>query len=334
MNKEQIQQIPLRSIQIDPCHFDRKIKENMIQDVAQSIQDRTQMHPLIVRKNNKPNTYYLISGQIRYLALKELKHKNASCRVINCNDSEARLISLEENLRRQNLSAAERNSALREIVEINKKRIEEKEKLEATRKNKMPEQTSKEVGNKYLKKATKELKHKTVREKQKDKMEIPSKPGRKKSTLNKAITKVAETCDVSESTVRRAVTDYDPRLSDAAIRSLKRGAISKYQASTLVDMGVSEQIEELIHLSSENDKQTKRRLSANKAAQKKDFTPNAAKIINELIEETKRIRKKVDEFYTYIDGRNIDYDKIRELKLNQLLDTSVILKELMNFLED
>lgn len=79
-------------------------------ELGKSIKENGLIEPLVVRqlKNGK---YEVVCGMRRYYALKELKVNEVECYVRTLNDEQAKLISLVENIQRQNLTPMEESRA-------------------------------------------------------------------------------------------------------------------------------------------------------------------------------------------------------------------------------
>ena len=77
-----------------------------IDELGKSIKKNGLIEPLVVRqlKNGK---YEVVAGMRRYHALKELKTNEVECHVRELTDAEAKLVSLIENIQRENLTPME-----------------------------------------------------------------------------------------------------------------------------------------------------------------------------------------------------------------------------------
>ena len=75
-------------------------------ELTKSIKEFGLLEPLVVRqlKNGK---YEVVCGARRYHALKTLKAKDVECNVVELSDAQARLVSLVENIQRENLTKME-----------------------------------------------------------------------------------------------------------------------------------------------------------------------------------------------------------------------------------
>ena len=98
-----IQNIELDKLYVSE-HNVRKIlvdddDETTIRDLADNIKEHNLINPITVRKVSD-DSYEIIAGQRRYLAVKSLRYPTIQCNVINVTDKEADIISLTENVHR------------------------------------------------------------------------------------------------------------------------------------------------------------------------------------------------------------------------------------------
>jgi ParB-like chromosome segregation protein Spo0J len=84
-----------------------------VENIALSIQNGEMLNPIIVTKDFK-----IISGRHRFEAYKMLRKKEVPCRVIDVDDVQAKLLTIDENLVRRKLSVLETCEALLEKEQI------------------------------------------------------------------------------------------------------------------------------------------------------------------------------------------------------------------------
>ncbi len=82
--------------------------DSNVDKLKKSIETVGIINPLILNENNE-----LIAGGRRYTALKELGYTEVPCRLLNKNDQEQELISIDENLVRRDLTKVELEQALK-----------------------------------------------------------------------------------------------------------------------------------------------------------------------------------------------------------------------------
>ena len=87
--------------------------EETITELAESIKEQGLLSPIIVRPDG--NKYQIIAGERRYKAAQQAGLKEVPALIKKVSDGEARIISLIENIQREDLNDIDRASALREL---------------------------------------------------------------------------------------------------------------------------------------------------------------------------------------------------------------------------
>ena len=87
--------------------------EETITELAESIREQGLLSPIIVRPDG--NKYQIIAGERRYKAAQQAGLKEVPALIKKVSDGEARIISLIENIQREDLNDIDRASALREL---------------------------------------------------------------------------------------------------------------------------------------------------------------------------------------------------------------------------
>lgn len=87
--------------------------EETITELAESIKEQGLLSPIIVRPDGEK--YQIIAGERRYKAAQQAGLKEVPALIKKVSDGEARIISLIENIQREDLNAIDRASALREL---------------------------------------------------------------------------------------------------------------------------------------------------------------------------------------------------------------------------
>ncbi|MBT9798239.1 ParB N-terminal domain-containing protein [Hungatella hathewayi] len=102
-----------------------------MQALADSIQEHGLLHPIVVDSD-----YNLIAGCRRLLACERIGLKEIEAKVLeDISEKELRILELEENIRRKDLTELEKSKNLVELAEIKEKELEEKEYFSESGKN-------------------------------------------------------------------------------------------------------------------------------------------------------------------------------------------------------
>jgi ParB family chromosome partitioning protein len=115
-NMPRIIEVDLDKLEYSPnqprLHYD----ETKIEELANSIQENGLIQPILVKKDN--DKYQIIAGHRRFLAFKKL-NKESIPAIVKNNQNNEELITLTENLIRENLNQLEIAFALEQILEKN-----------------------------------------------------------------------------------------------------------------------------------------------------------------------------------------------------------------------
>ena len=116
-NQNKIIEIPL--VQIRPCRTQarRIFKQDDLKELAESIKQNGILQPLTVRKISVIE-YELISGERRLRAAAMCGKTKVPCYVIICNDTQAGLYSLVENLQRKDLNVFEEAEGINTVMNV------------------------------------------------------------------------------------------------------------------------------------------------------------------------------------------------------------------------
>lgn len=119
----QTKRIKVARIRIGAVHHGFEIDTQRIKDLADSIDRRGQLHAITVRESPRTKNYFeLIAGECRLRAMKRLGRPTITANVIKCDDLDAKQISLEENLKRHHLNAAQKRECIALWVEVEESR--------------------------------------------------------------------------------------------------------------------------------------------------------------------------------------------------------------------
>ena len=92
-----------------------EIPEIIIKELAQSIKEQGLLQPILVFKKNE--RYEIVAGHRRWLAIKYLKHKTISCKVVDSSPEMNALARASENLQRSDLTPLEEGMVYQGLVE-------------------------------------------------------------------------------------------------------------------------------------------------------------------------------------------------------------------------
>ena len=98
-------EIPINRIVPNPHQPRREFHEESLHELAESIRSEGLLQPVVVRLRG--DAYELIAGERRWRACQKLKLKQIPARVIEASESSSAILSLIENLQRENLNPIE-----------------------------------------------------------------------------------------------------------------------------------------------------------------------------------------------------------------------------------
>ncbi|MDC6327139.1 ParB/RepB/Spo0J family partition protein [Staphylococcus auricularis] len=90
---------------------------NKIKELADSIEEHGLLQPIVVRPIEE-NMFEIIAGERRFRALQQLQKPFAEVLIRHLNDEETAVVSLIENIQRENLSVVEEAEAYKRLLEI------------------------------------------------------------------------------------------------------------------------------------------------------------------------------------------------------------------------
>lgn len=105
------------SISVDETQIRKKFDENAINELAESIKKYGLLNPLLVEYNATTGLFNLVAGERRYLACKQLGMMKIPVHVISTTQDNKKVIQLEENIRRVDLTLYEKSVAIFEILQ-------------------------------------------------------------------------------------------------------------------------------------------------------------------------------------------------------------------------
>ena len=105
--------IPLIQLVVNPNQPRKTFHEESISELAESIKEHGVLNPIIVRPSG--SKYEIIAGERRFRGAKEAGLKEVPAIIKKVSDEDAKLISLIENIQREDLNAVDRATALKEL---------------------------------------------------------------------------------------------------------------------------------------------------------------------------------------------------------------------------
>lgn len=111
---EQVMQIPVEQIQVNPYQPRRAFDENKLQELADSIRQMGVLQPIVVRRLG--NVYELIAGERRWRAAMIANLKTIPGLVREYTDKEVAQAALIENIQREDLGPLEEALAYQQLI--------------------------------------------------------------------------------------------------------------------------------------------------------------------------------------------------------------------------
>src|SRR5450830_1840691 len=105
--------IPLIQLVVNPNQPRKTFHEESILELAESIKEHGILNPIIVRPSGAK--YEIIAGERRFRAAGQAGLKEVPAIIKKVSDEDAKLISLIENIQREDLNAVDRATALKEL---------------------------------------------------------------------------------------------------------------------------------------------------------------------------------------------------------------------------
>ncbi len=124
----QVLTLPVTMIDPDPEQPRRQFGKQQLDELKDSIEKHGLLQPLVVRPRTGPGNrgrYWIVAGERRYRAARDLGMQEIPCTVHNYTNVQALVISLAENLHREDLDAVEKSEALHRLRRITDKSWEE-----------------------------------------------------------------------------------------------------------------------------------------------------------------------------------------------------------------
>lgn len=108
-------EIKINNIKPNPNQPRRFFNQEQIDNLAKSIQSEGIIQPILVKKND--NFYEIIAGERRFRAANQIGLKTIPCVIKNISNQSASLISLIENLQREDLNEIEKAQSFNALID-------------------------------------------------------------------------------------------------------------------------------------------------------------------------------------------------------------------------
>ncbi len=129
---QKITQLSITDIRPNPYQPRKHFNEQALQDLAESIRQHGVMQPIVVRKSIKG--YTLVAGERRLKASRMANQTTIPAIIKSLTDSEMMILSIIENLQRENLTPLEEAESYQQMVEkLEMTQVEVAEKLGKSR---------------------------------------------------------------------------------------------------------------------------------------------------------------------------------------------------------
>ena len=115
LGKNRVENVRIDNIRVNSAQPRESFDSAALGALAQSISENGLLQPLTVRKVGKG--YELIAGERRLRALKLLERKTAPCIIVNASEQESAVLSIIENIQRENLNVFEEARAIQLLLE-------------------------------------------------------------------------------------------------------------------------------------------------------------------------------------------------------------------------
>lgn len=112
--EDQVQQIAMAKILMNPFQPRKRFDEEAIEELAQSIREHGIIQPIIVRQNGKK--YEIVAGERRYRAAKQAGLLDVPVIVKDFNEQQMMEVAILENLQREDLTPIEEAEAYNSLI--------------------------------------------------------------------------------------------------------------------------------------------------------------------------------------------------------------------------
>ena len=305
--------VPASALRVSKCNWQRNVDDESIADLAASIEETGNIHPVTVRPVGKAgHMYEVIAGRRRYLAQQLLGFTKIEVRVAKLNDLDAEIFSYTENLKIERPNSKEWSKGVKRLVDL----FEKKHKIGSRRKTKRPAITKGLEGDEFRETAS-----------------LNSGRGRRATPKQQAVKDVAKTVKADPKTVRKAVKREEDLIPSAA-RALELGKISQEQADILAKMPKKRQQVELRNMVLETRNETRRRVHEEHVEGQEGKHGLIAEILRNIYSGCAVIKARIDDVATMLPEETSDYtDLINQPKFASVEELRDALTDLLEILE-
>lgn len=113
-NEEEIKEVPLKEIRVNPYQPRKTFKEESLRELAASIKEHGVIQPIILKKSIKG--YEIVAGERRYRASHLAGKETVPAIIRDFTDEQMMEIAVLENLQRENLNAIEEAEAYNNLM--------------------------------------------------------------------------------------------------------------------------------------------------------------------------------------------------------------------------
>ncbi|MDR2340487.1 MAG: ParB/RepB/Spo0J family partition protein [Deltaproteobacteria bacterium] len=114
---DQIVTIEIDKISPDPGQPRKYFDQVHLDNLKHSIETISQLEPILVRHDHsKPDHYVIVDGERRWRALKELEFTEIKCRIVALESDDYEIISLTQNIHREDLLPIEKALAVAKLL--------------------------------------------------------------------------------------------------------------------------------------------------------------------------------------------------------------------------
>ena len=117
VDQARYEHLPVSIIYPNPKQPRRFFDKVALQSLADSIATLGLLEDILVRKNADSGGYEIVMGERRWRAAQIAGLKTISCKIVALQDDEAKILSLVENLQRENLTAVEEAFSFKDYID-------------------------------------------------------------------------------------------------------------------------------------------------------------------------------------------------------------------------
>lgn len=116
-DEKNIVKVPINLIKPNDEQARKNFDSNKLMELAQSIKEYGIIQPLILKKDDKNDSYLIIAGERRWRASKIAEMKEVPAIVMNVHDTKVLEVSLIENIQREDLNPIEEALAYKKLIQ-------------------------------------------------------------------------------------------------------------------------------------------------------------------------------------------------------------------------